>query len=443
MEENFFERNNFDLLLSVANDEINKKDGVFMEISSLRQSLYNNMEEVFSTKNANDSLDTLNKVVLIKTVEFAFRNASIELDDSLIKMATTDALFSEAEKDLTNNAVFDNLQSIVESERTSTNVIATETMEIDENLNPDTYNLLETDPDERRNDISITENTDVLNVNLDICSGDRNVWQSENSPYSFSVQFGSSDTFGGISVPDIIKNVFEVSVCNMLVANSNTELSRYPYLYIEIKELQNNIVSTSEHGRKSFVKLIRDKIWKESEESNVVYYLMQDKCIEFKNINVPIASLSRLTINIISPYGNIISPPRDVFEITHISEDNEKILLKLKYYFTMEEISKDNRIKISGVNFDNVELNQFLLDNEHYISDISNQSSGGMWNQIEIGKETQLDLESGNINYPSYGMTSNWFGVTNGKFMNLSLQTNMSIVLKCRKTALNYMTQIV
>tara|TARA_Y100000389_G_scaffold204958_1_gene261267 strand:+ start:1512 stop:2846 length:1335 start_codon:yes stop_codon:yes gene_type:complete len=444
MEDQYFDKDNFELLISIVDNDVKEKIGNDTNIVSLRSILYDNMEEVFSNSESDDTLDILNKKVLVKTIEDIIDGNLIETKNlEIIKEFATSEPKVESSREfmkevnITDVDLFDKLEKQIEDDRKEDPVSLNKTEE--KTLDVESYDLINKTDEEKKGDISFTDNTEINEVSIDISSADRSNILSNNTPYSFVVQFGSTDTYMGISLPNTVRNVFEIEICYAIIANSNDEITKYPYIYVEINEIQSKMLSTSDHGRRSFVKLLKDKIWNESENSSVVHYSMMDKCIKPIKFDVPIASISKLSINIQSPSGKNLKTIKDVFQITDIFQDVNNFEITFSQYFGSDELSVDNRVRFTDLDLDNPELETFLRDNDHVILEATNQSSGGMWNKIKIAKESQIDTSNGTITYPSFSSIS----LKSGYIMNLSLQTNIAMTMKCRKTSLDYMTQIV
>jgi hypothetical protein len=216
-------------------------------------------------------------------------------------------------------------------------------------------------------------------TDLDISSADRREWYegTQNTPYNFAVVLGASETFPGISTMHIFKNVVAICVTHVILPDTITNtIDKYPYLYLEIDELTGIYHSTSEHGRRAMVKLIRDKQWSESPTSNVRYNLMNTKGNGAKasvgwKVKTPLGSLSKLSIRILTPSGAKIKNLQDIFEFIKLEETAGIIKITCKNNFDPNSIHVGNRIgfKISkeSPTIEDTELIDFLENNEHEV----------------------------------------------------------------------------
>ena len=92
------------------------------------------------------------------------------------------------------------------------------------------------------------------------------------------------------------------------------------------------------------------------------------------------------------------------------------------------------------MNVEDNELENFLNEKEHIVLSVEGSSSSGdMWKKIRISGKSQVDKSAGMIIYTSF----NSYVLNYGLVLNLSLQTNISMIVKCKKTALDSVTQIV
>jgi hypothetical protein len=114
--------------------------------------------------------------------------------------------------------------------------------------------------------------------------------------------------------------------------------------------------STSDHGRRSTVKLIRDKTWKTNDTSNIVYFLYQGKGFGSKSFfgwetSRSLLNLSKMSINILSPNGTKLKNLEDVFKLDtnkSITQTNSSLVIPLLINITPYfHIGNSIRLKVN------------------------------------------------------------------------------------------------
>lgn len=457
MEDAFFAKENYDLLLNVVAKDLNEKFSDSFDLDYLRMSLFNFMEKNFSNRDNNDTIDDLNKKTLISTVKNVIENdiMSIEKLQKTTKIYATDspinvenpedASFKKTIKTDMNMELFNKLANENEEERkldfNEINEIKEEDYSQYENtIKNDSYNLLE------ETELQIKENyenslTYENVINLDISSADRVDWTLSQSSYNFEVKFGSTETYSGISTPESLKNVSKIEFCQMVIVDTANVFQKFPFVFVRITELQNFMHSTSEHGRNSFVKLFKDKYWQEIDDSQTIQYFYLDKCSHSNEFLLPIGSLNTMSFVIHSPNGMPIENINDVFDIFEIVENHDSLDIMTNTFFKETELNVGNRIKFRDVISDNNQLEEFLMYNEHCISSLGVATECKMYNSFQIKKKEIIDTLVGKIDYPNYGS----FAIESNccKIMNLSLQTNLSLKIYSKKNKSEHETLIV
>lgn len=469
MESSFFDRTNFEMLYDLMNNDMLQRANIALDSLSInaRQLIYDGMIEEFNVKNPNDRIEDVNKKVLIRVVpqlvqytkpqQFADEQLNTFLDQSTLQVAPK---ITEEETELLHGTpLFNNSSS--------------------------------------KNEIKFKD----TQIDLDISSADRNIWNtdSKNSMYDFVVKFGNVDSNSrdigkekfaqnsGINIPDSLKNVIGVSLTHVILSDigyntsamydtvsqekTQNALDKYPYLYLQIDEFSGKFVSSSDHGRKSFVKLIKDKTWKEGGHSNVCYHLMNTKGNGAKpsvgwTSDTPIADVSKMSIRILKPSGYVLEGINDIFDIDYLTEEVETIKLYLKSNtftnngnsvntgtaWTPDTLQSGHRILFNNVYFDNNpqnragvnitdidglnRLSKFLNSNEHIIvgHSFANRS-------IDISKKQLYYLNSypGTKIFDSFGLrqtgdvNASSIDLLNVKLMNVSIQTNLGFNIKSRE----------
>ena len=408
MEEIFFDKSNFEMIHNLIEDDINDRFKVSINELSIntREILYDSMLNVFSVSE-NNSLEELNKKLLINCLPIIVDNIP-------------DLKKYEEEK-LEKKVDIDDLQNrFIKEGNISTNLIES------------SQELLKDNIEDRIVSVDIPKKkTIVIQKELDVNSGDRNNWILDkiNNPYEFIVNLGADNSYNGIFTPNTFKNVVGINLTHVIIPCISGRLDMYPFLYLQIDEVSNIYESTSDLGRRSFVKLLRDKKWSESTNSNISYYSFNTRgtgafaSVGWKS-ETPISSLNQLTIRVLNSNGNSLTKVKDVYEIEDIQESNEELLVKTSENIYNDFIHIGNRIGFKHLVTTNDELNKFLENTDHIVTNITND------NTIHFKK----NVESYNIvnTYTNYNLTTNPIVINQGCIMNFSVQTTFGFKINCK-----------
>lgn len=401
MEEKFFDASNFEMLYSVVEEDVLRRKSKSLEelpVNS-REVLYNSMVQTWTANPNEDNLESLNKKCLNVSIPILLESDfSPMIADEQVKVFIEDEPLRE---------VIDEMKESLEGTTLNNNEI----------------------------DCKAPEQSSI-EEDLDVCSADRREWTinpSFNSPYEFTVNLGASNTFPGISTMHAFKNVVSLSVTHAIIPDTEDyRIGNYPYLYLEIEELRGIYHSTSEHGRRALVKLIRDKNWNESSTSNVMYNLMNTKGTGAKpsvgwQVDTPIGSLSKLTIRLRSPNGYLLKHSQDVFQFTKMVENVAagELTLTCIDRFSPNAIHIGNRIgfKIPVTEDITGALREYLESNEHEVISVVNDT------EVTIKAPVEYYDSTGSPVYVEYNI-----GETLGKLscyiMNYSVQSNFGFNVK-------------
>jgi len=274
--------------------------------------------------------------------------------------------------------------------------------------------------------------TQQIEKDVDINSADRKNWaltaNTNMTPYRFSVVLGPADTFEGISTGTHLKNVVGANMTHIIIAdNDNYSIDKYPYLYLQIQEFQNvyQSRSTSHHGELSFAKLIRDKKWDASTNSNIRYNILNTRgtgaisSTGFK-VSTPISNITKLTFEILTPNGTTLKSHQDIFGVEHVSETTETLEIKMNARFVTNALHIDNVVGFQNLNLSNGNVSQFLQENEHVILSVTDDRIISLQKKI-----VSRDAVTGTPTYEDFGLSSPT--VTTGSCMNFSMQTNIGL----------------
>tara|TARA_B100001094_G_scaffold311871_2_gene347944 strand:- start:1274 stop:2683 length:1410 start_codon:yes stop_codon:yes gene_type:complete len=458
------------MLYDLMNNDMLQRANIALDSLSInaRQLIYDGMIEEFNSRNPNDKIEDVNKKVLIKVVPQLVQYTKPQqfADDQLNTFLQEQPTLQVAPKNTEE-----------ENELLNGTPLFNDSSSVNEPKFKDTQ------------------------IDLDISSADRNIWnpESKDSIYDFVVKFGNVDSNSrdigkekfaqnsGINIPDSLKNVIGVSLTHVILSDigyntsamydavsqekTQNALDKYPYLYLQIDEFSGKFVSSSDHGRKSFVKLIKDKTWKEGGHSNVCYHLMNTKGNGAKPSvgwisDTPIADVSKMSIRILKPSGYVLEGINDIFDIDYLTEEVETIKLYLKSNtytnngnsvntdtaWTPDTLQSGHRILFNNVSFDNNpqnragvnitdidglnRLSKFLNSNEHIIVGHS-----FAMRYINISKKQlyYLNAYPGTKIFDSFGLrqegdvNASSIDLLNVKLMNVSIQTNLGFNIKSRE----------
>tara|TARA_B100000427_G_scaffold174500_2_gene145039 strand:+ start:10994 stop:12244 length:1251 start_codon:yes stop_codon:yes gene_type:complete len=403
MDETFFSKSNFEMLYNLIDDHMIKTYSSpldNLEINA-RTVIYESMVHNFAIREDSQKLEDINKLVLKACLP--------KLQQNIPKLVVAD----------------EKVNVFIKPEESNKEPVIVDK----ENLEGTPLNIKLDEKDSPK--------TSDLQRDLDISSSDRNEWSSNSSdsPYSFVVHLGVSDTFPGIGTPISFQNVVSVNITHAILPDTLTEsLDKYPYLYLQIDELQGAYQSTSDHGRRSFVKLLKDKKWLEATGSNISYNLMNTKGNGAKpsvgwNVDTPIATLSKLTIRILTPNGFPLKLQNDVLEIDTIEETASDIVITCTNVFSPNTIHANNRIGFKHLDLTTPDPQKqtiitFLENTEHMVVSVTSNQT------INIRKSIESYAANGTPTYTDFGSTASGTIDIDGFLMNLSFQSNFGFNIK-------------
>jgi hypothetical protein len=416
MDETFFSKSNFEMLYNLIDDHMIKTYSSpldNLEINA-RTVIYESMVNNYSTRKDGQKLEDINKLVLKVCLP--------KLTQNIPKLVVAD----------------EKVNVFIKSEGSNEEPVIVDK----ENLEGTSLDI--------KSDEKPPPPTSGLQRDLDISSSDRNKWSSnsEDSPYTFVVHLGVSETFPGIGTPVAFQNVVSVNITHAILPDTvSGSLDKYPYLYLQIDELQGAYQSTSDHGRRSFVKLLKDKKWLESPNSNISYNLMNTKGNGAKpsvgwNVDTPIATLSKLTIRILTPNGFPLKIQKDVLDIDTIQETTSNIIIKCTNVFSPNTIYTSNRIGFKHINLTTPDhqkqnLITFLENTEHIVLSITNNQT------INIQKSVESYATNGTPTYTDFGCIPSGTIDIAGLLMNLSFQSNFGFNIKSLRHTFEDMPRLV
>ena len=320
---------------------------------------------------------------------------------------------------------------------------------------------------------------------ISINSRNRKWKDNRESRYNYSIQFSpTDDTSDGLSISTLYKNITSIELVRTVLAHDNTPLpfdnrlymgiQSYPYLVLNLKEIDGIYSGTNDHIDKCFAHLIFDKEYKceilssgqigtemspigtNSTPSTAVKVFDKQYSRGFcgyipvgfeKKIFYPspLASLNKLTIQLTTPDGENISNLRDNLDITAVAlenvsnlqlkkptgfpkENSRNIKLTTKQFFTNRTFRIGDKIIIDDYTIDTPDSSQSeFIDfinrqTGHYIinltlevstnDDSNTNDNEGFINTIYISPPGNYDDSTGGIKDKIAGIADGSLTVT-------------------------------
>ena len=336
---------------------------------------------------------------------------------------------------------------------------------------------------------------------VSINSVDRDWADLNDSRYNFKVKFDSQDSDTGVNIPNIYKNVVSIELINVHIPHDSVivpfdnrlylDALQYPYLLLQIDELTGVFSGSNSSLEKSFSQLIFDKEHLSQVLSNDFidsdsaptpdtrfqkqyqrgYYRFIPSFFEKKQYyNAPLSSLNSMTVKINNPYGELFNTEKDALEISSIaseaianqeitatkaypntdcsSANNKYIKITTTKHFFNKQFKIGDKIRISGVESDDSDLDTFLNRKEgHYIinlekeditaNTVKNKSS---INNLYIAPKGTLNSTTKALDTTTYNDGSSASFTTSGNLINMSLQTNLLFKIVTREVDVKVVT---
>jgi hypothetical protein len=287
-------------------------------------------------------------------------------------------------------------------------------------------------------------------VAIEINSRDRkDIDVGNDNAYSFSVKFDSGENHKTIGLSEGIKNIVKVTLSHIIIPNIGNNISRYPYLYLEIPEFPGQFIGSSEYSSRAFAKIIRDKDWAETSNSNITFFCMYDKFSNGWISETPIASIPKISVNILTPRGELIPTLPDTLTLKKITcqKDNNNITsftIETNEYFDNDFLAADHIITFHNIVFssgtENISIfKNFLEDKEGHVIDSTTDS-----NKVTFSNPYKFDTETGNKIYENYGLgNTSVYNINSGTILNSSKQTSVCFHCTTRNYKNSTVSQIV
>jgi len=287
-------------------------------------------------------------------------------------------------------------------------------------------------------------------VAIEINSRDRkDIDVGNDNAYSFSVKFDSGENHKTIGLSEGIKNIVKVTLSHIIIPNIGNNISRYPYLYLEIPEFPGQFIGSSEYSSRAFAKIIRDKDWAETSNSNITFFCMYDKFSNGWISETPIASIPKISVNILTPRGELIPTLPDTFTLKKITcqkDNNNNITsftIETNEYFDNDFLAADHIITFHNIVFSNGNndvsiFKNFLEEREGHVIESTVDS-----NKVNFSNPYKFDTATGNRIYENYGLGNTSVYNISGTIMNSSKQTSVCFHCTTRNYKNSTVSQIV
>lgn len=471
--EEFFQHTNFEMITSVIEVDFKtrfKKD-INDECPDLKSIVFQTMVNIFDNSLDDEKqLEILNKKTLsgclpeilhnIKKMNKTQEEQKVTKIEEIVElnqkdMATPIDNLETVEDVLIPEAIDNNISDLVSkkvSEPISENVINTSINELENNKQIE-KNLIVEQLVTNIKDLPQTdyekEYIDKI-VAIEINSRDRkDIEVGNDNAYSFSVKFDSGENHKTIGLSEGIKNIVKVTLSHIIIPNIGNNISRYPYLYLEIPEFPGQFIGSSEYSSRAFAKIIRDKDWAETSNSNITFFCMYDKFSNGWISETPIASIPKISVNILTPRGQLIPTLPDTFTFKKITcqKDNNNITsftIETNEYFDNDFLAADHIITFHNIVFssgtENISIfKNFLENKEGHVIDSTSDS-----NKVTFFNPYKFDTETGNKIYENYGLgNTSVYNINSGTILNSSKQTSVCFHCTTRNYKNSTVSQIV
>ena len=233
----------------------------------------------------------------------------------------------------------------------------------------------------------------------------------------------------GIIIPTIFRNIVEFEIIRVALPREYLKLNfdnisfierqniplitQYPYILLQIDEIESNLNGSSNSITKAFTQLVCDIDEINPDYLYVEYKPLNNKIFYFDDLNI----LNNLSLKILTPDGNPIPIQNDVFEVTNIviSQTNQlynnegslivtfnnnydilQITLQEEYFCYSYYIN--SVVRLININTNNEEWNKFLNRIEgHRVLGHSNTQIGSFLKTTTIYIQNKYELD-GNVN---------------------------------------------
>lgn len=434
----FFSPKNFNHLLYVIETDVKKRKNIDVHelCENTRDILFNSMSSSYDDPNVEKTLTTLNKNSLLISIPKIIN----PLSENKEQEYKTDLITESKTTSLSDLPIIQPSDMFTPINSLSLNPEIPDAHEETKHGETNNYQLTQEQKVQDEKNIRVSQMTLQNQVNekkyivktvaIDINSRDRDQIQNSHqnihqSAYDFSVTIGKGNG-SGIGTQDILKNIVKITLSHIIIPNVNNNISRFPYLYLEIPEFKGQFLGTSDHSNKAFAKIIRDKDWAETSNSNISFFCMYDKFSKGWELETPLSTLQKISLQIKSPRGEIIKSQPDTISLDSIDFNTNMYVIKTENYFTTSQLNVDHIVTFHNINIVNQPLTNFLEQEDgHVITSIESDVPGGdMYNKFLISFSSNFDYVAGTKNFENHLISEVLF--VQGVVLNSSLQTSAS-----------------
>jgi hypothetical protein len=175
----------------------------------------------------------------------------------------------------------------------------------------------------------------------------------------------------------------------------------FPYVLITIDEIADMYDGTNDNVRRSFCKMIVDKQFNaKNGRGFLVLQTMQDEKKKF--YPTPLSRISRLTISIRKPNGELFNDSKDNYRVLKLEyeEFNPQFLkLVLDKYFDRNEFFKGDSVKLQNDTLGSPSLREFVnKQTGHEIMEMGQPNEQGYYKTFYINAPGTFDEDNGAFN---------------------------------------------
>lgn len=169
---------------------------------------------------------------------------------------------------------------------------------------------------------------------------------------TFTVQL---QEVGGANVDTVFRNVVALKVNTLQLYFPGTECTEYPYVLLELEDFHDMYRSTNNAVRKSFCKLYYDASNCPSLRKSK-HHTYIPKHGEVQRFATPIASLDRLHVRVLTPYGELLSTAQDTYSLKTGDGSYDQftstptpgaLKVYLQHYIAIESIDAYDRVRFA------------------------------------------------------------------------------------------------
>jgi len=121
---------------------------------------------------------------------------------------------------------------------------------------------------------------------------------------NFEFRFNPSDTFSGAALYKNFKNIVEIKLVECILPTTFENDVATPYLILEIPELNDNMIGTSQQLSRAFTILLPDRIFGTSQQK-FVHCRVNNMSYSFKKFDPPLNTLHKMTFKFNRPDGTL------------------------------------------------------------------------------------------------------------------------------------------